>query len=181
MGGCFLLSWKVNFLLYKCHDELYNKISNNRHLTWVFFSGIACAWECFWCICVLRKYVTWRKLQNTFHHIKKISFQRNTQTVTLSSYRFFTYCKTISSNCVLSCANLPVITLCQSWYNALQHEHCRYMPHTRVMPIQQGDNGGVGGNRQFLMCFPNLTWIKQPFMHFDASCPSPNLQTKLQK
>jgi len=84
-------------------------------------------------------------------------------------------------NCVLPCANLPVITLYQSWHNALQQEHCRYMPHTRAMPIQQGDTGGVRGTRQFLMCFPNLTWIKQPFMHFDALCPSPNLQTKLQK
>jgi len=84
-------------------------------------------------------------------------------------------------NCVLPCANLHVITLYQSWHNALQQKHCRYMPHTRVMLIQQGDNEGARGTRMFLLCFSNLTWIKQIFMYFDALCPSPNLLTKLQK
>jgi hypothetical protein len=84
-------------------------------------------------------------------------------------------------NCVLPCANLHVITLYQSWHNALQQKHCRYMPHTRVMLIQRRDNGGVRGTRQFLMCFLNLTWMKKPFMDFDALCPSSDLLTKLQK
>ena len=75
-------------------------------------------------------------------------------------------------NCVLPCANLHVITLYQSWHNALQQKHCRYMPHTSVMLTLQGDNGGIRGTRQFLTCFPNLTWIKQTFMHFDACARS---------
>jgi hypothetical protein len=87
--------------------------------------GIACAWKCFWYICVLRKDVICRKIHNIFQHMKKISFQRNTQTVTSFILLFlhilqniFTYCKTISSKlcatlCKFACNNLlSVMTQC---------------------------------------------------------------------
>jgi hypothetical protein len=148
----------------------------------VFISGNACAWECFWYICVLRKYVIWRKIHNIFSPYKENFFSKKHSNcdifhLTVSSHT----AKQSVQNCVLPCVNLHVITHYQSGHNALQQKHCRYMPHTRVMLIQSGDNGGVRGTRQFVTFFPNLTRIKQPFMHFDALCPSPDLLTKLQE
>jgi len=184
VGGCFPLSWKLYFLLYKCHNELYNNISSNTYLSWLSeYSSLA-------------MHVP-ENVSDTSMYWESMSMKKDIQHFSPYKENFFPKkhsdsdifhlivsshtAKQSVQNCVLPCANLHVITLYQSSHNALQQKHCQYMPHTRVMLIQRRDNGGVRGTRQFLMCFLNLTWMKKPFMDFDALCPSSDLLTKLQK